>query len=117
MIGLDTNILVRYFAQDEPRQSAAARELLDNKLTREDPGYISIIVLVEFAWVLKHLYGGKRAEIVAAIEGLLAASTISIESKGLVRNALRAFATSKADLSDCLIVQINSWRAKAAMLT
>ncbi len=108
MIGLDTNILVRYFAQDEPRQSAAARDLIDNKLSRENPGHITVIVLVEFAWVLKRLYGGKRGEIVEAIEGLLSASTISIESKRLVRSALRAFAASKADFSDCLIVQINS---------
>ena len=108
MIGLDTNILVRYFAQDEPRQSVAARDLIDNKLTREDPGYITVIVLVEFAWVLKRLYAGKREEIVEVIEGLLAASTINIENKRLVRNALRAFAASKADFSDCLIVHINS---------
>lgn len=65
-------------------------------------------MLIEFAWVLKRLYAGKREEIVEAIEGLLAASTISIENKRLVRNALRAFAASKADFSDSLIAQINS---------
>lgn len=71
MIGLDTNILVRYFAQDDPRQSTAARKLIDDKLTREEPGYIAIVVLVEFAWVLKRLYEGKRSEIAEAIAGLL----------------------------------------------
>ena len=107
MIGLDTNILVRYFAQDEPRQSKVARELLENKLTREGPGHITVIVLAEFAWVLKRLYHGTRTEIAEAIEGLLSASTINIENKRLVRNVLRAYSTSKAEFSDCLVAQAN----------
>ena len=52
MIGLDTNVLVRYLAQDDRRQSAAATRLIE-ALTVEDPGFIAHATLVELAWVLK----------------------------------------------------------------
>ncbi len=42
MIGLDTNILVRYLTQDDPLQSPKATEIIERRLTEETPGFVSI---------------------------------------------------------------------------
>jgi len=62
MIGLDTNILVRYLTQDDPDQSAKATELIEHRLTERDPGFISVVAMVETAWVLDRAYGLEAQE-------------------------------------------------------
>jgi predicted nucleic acid-binding protein len=47
MIGLDTNILVRYLTQGDPIQSPMAREIIERRLTEENPGFVSIVAMVE----------------------------------------------------------------------
>ncbi len=109
MTGLDTNVLVRYFAQDEAKQSAAAKRLFHATLTRESPGHVNVVTLAETCWVLKRLYAAGRAELVQVVENLLAAPNIVIERKTLVRKALQAFeASPAAGFSDCLIAQLNA---------
>ena len=51
MIGLDTNVLVRYIMQDDPEQSPKATELIES-LTGENPGYITMVSVIELYWVL-----------------------------------------------------------------
>ena len=46
MVGLDTNVLVRYVMQDDPRQSARATRLIE-ALTAEAPGFVPLVSLVE----------------------------------------------------------------------
>jgi predicted nucleic-acid-binding protein len=57
MIGLDTNILVRYLAEDDPVQSPKAREIIERRLTEADPGFISVVTIAETVWVLDRAYG------------------------------------------------------------
>jgi predicted nucleic acid-binding protein len=57
MIGLDTNVLVRYMAQDDPIQSKLATDLIERRLADRDPGFISIVAMTETAWVLERAYG------------------------------------------------------------
>jgi len=47
MIDLDANTLVRYFAQDDPLQSPRAIDLIESRLDEDDPGFVSIVALVE----------------------------------------------------------------------
>ena len=108
MIGLDTNVLVRFFAQDDPQQSRAARSLINGKLTRDHPGYVAAIVLAEFAWVMKRLYDADRGEVAAAIEGLLTSPVITVEHKPLIWKALSDLRASSIDFSDCLIKHVNA---------
>ena len=108
MIGLDTNVLVRYFAQDEPKQAAAARRLFQDRLTREAPGHVNVVTLAQTCWVLKRLYGVGRDELVHVVENLLAAPNIVVERRAQVRKALQAFAASASGFSDCLIAQLNA---------
>lgn len=106
MIGLDTNVVIRYLAQDDARQSAAATLLIERGLDAERPGFVSLVTLAEIEWVLEECYGAKRSEVAAAIEGLLSSRQIAIERPEVAWRALRAWKTSSADLSDALIGQL-----------
>ena len=107
MIGLDTNVLVRYFAQDEPKQAAAARALIQTRLTREDLGHVNVVTLAETCWVLQRLYAAGREELVQVVENLLAAPNIVVERRAEVRKAVQNHGASRAGFSDCLIAQLN----------
>ena len=103
MIGLDTNVVVRYLVQDDARQSAAATRLIEKTLTVEQPGFVSLITLAEIGWVLEECYGADRARVAAVVEGLLSSRQILVEQSEIAWRALRAWKDSPADLSDALI--------------
>jgi predicted nucleic-acid-binding protein len=90
MIGLDTNILVRYLAQDDPVQSPKARELIEQQLTEENPGFLSVVVMAETVWVLDRAYGLADHAIAAAIERTLQADVLVVESEQEVFAAMIA---------------------------
>jgi predicted nucleic-acid-binding protein len=103
MIGLDTNVLVRYFAQDDVAQSKKATALMES-FSAERPGYVSQIALVEVVWVLGRSYGVERKQMGEIIESMLGTKELVVEGADTVRKALRVFAASdKADFADCLI--------------
>lgn len=107
MIGLDTNILVRYLTQDEPRQSAAANQLIENHCTRTTPGYISQIVLCELTWVLGRAYGYEKPQLIHLLEQLLITSELEIEAEELAWKALTLWRDGPADYSDYLLTLSN----------
>ena len=104
MIGLDTNVLVRYIAQDEPGQAAAATRLIEG-LTPEAPGFISTVALVETVWVLSAAYKTPKPEIAAVIEGLLRARELVVESAETHYLALGAFQAAGVDYADAVIAE------------
>ena len=106
MIGIDTNVLVRYLAQDEPRQSAVATRFIEGRLSAENPGFVSTVTLCEVVWVLAESYGADRKRIRAIVEGLLATKQLAIERSELVWKSLRAWEGVPADFSDALIGQL-----------
>jgi len=117
MIGLDTNILVRYLTWDEPIQSAKAAEIIERRLTAEDPGFISIVALVETAWVLARNYALPRQDIAAAVERLLQIETIVVQNEREVFLATVAFRTGQAGFSDALIGALGSWAGCSSTFT
>ncbi|WP_412528878.1 PIN domain-containing protein [Burkholderia lata] len=103
MIGLDTNVLVRYFAQDDVVQSKKATALMET-LSVERPGYVSQVALVEVVLVLGRCYGVEREQMKDIIDSMIATKELVVEGADTVRKALRAFVSSaKADFADCLI--------------
>jgi len=102
MIGLDTNVLVRYIAQDDIKQSALATNLI-NSLTKESPGFITLVSVVELVWVMQSCYQSTKQEVVKILETLTATRELMIENSETVIKAIRVFSNSKADFSDCLI--------------
>ena len=102
MIGLDTNVLVRYIMQDDPKQSPKATKLI-GALTVAAPGFVPLVSMVELAWVLSSCYGLTRDQVVQTLELMLRTKEIVIDSADLVLKALRIFKASNADFAYCLI--------------
>ena len=102
MIGVDTNVLVRYIMQDDARQSALATRLF-RSLSLESPGFVTLVSVVELAWVLSSAYRLDRGQLVQTFESLLRSKEIIVERAEIVWKALRVFQSANADLADCLI--------------
>lgn len=102
MIGLDTNVLVRYLAQDDSVQSPKATRLIE-ALGAENPGFVSLVSLTELVWVLSGCYASGKEDLVAVLEGLLRAKGLQVENAETVWKAVRRFKDDKADFADCLI--------------
>lgn len=102
MIGLDTNVLVRYVTQDDPEQSPKATRLIES-LTVEAPGYVSVVSVVELVWVLLGCYGSAKGEICEVLETLLRTKEIVVAHADTVWKALRIYKVGKADFANCLI--------------
>ena len=102
MIGLDTNIVVRYLTHDDPAQTAAAVKLIDS-LSQDSPGFLSQIVIVELVWVLEVCYRFTKSEVENVLETLLRSKELVIERAELVAQALRKFSDGRAGFVDCLI--------------
>ncbi len=71
MIGLDTNVLVRYLAQDDRAQSAVATVLIDTLCTAETPGFVGLVVLAEVVWISESSYGASRADVAEIVGRIL----------------------------------------------
>ena len=110
MIGLDTNVLVRYLAQDDAHQSAIATRLIEQDLSAAEPGFISLVVLTELGWVLKRLYGASEAELLDTVADLLASPQFQVENRSVVQAAVQHMRglKTKAGWTDLLIAQIAS---------
>jgi predicted nucleic-acid-binding protein len=102
MIGLDTNVVVRYLTQDDPTQSAAAVKMI-RSFSSEKPGFLSLVVVVELVWVLEVSYRFPKSEIVHVLETLLRSKELMVEREELAWQAHRRFASGNADFADCLI--------------
>lgn len=110
MIGVDTNVLVRYLVEDDARQSERAAKLIDQALERDERIFVSQIVLCEMVWVLGSGYGFPRAEVAALLRALLRARQVAVDEIDTVRTALENYSIGKADFADYLILE----RARAA---
>jgi predicted nucleic-acid-binding protein len=110
VIGIDTNVLVRYLTDDEPEMVDRAERLLERECTPDRLGFINLIVLCEVVWVLRAHYRFAREQIAAAIDALLRAPLLAVEHDDLVQRALLDFRTGKVDFADALIGLLN-WRA------
>jgi predicted nucleic-acid-binding protein len=103
MIGLDTNVLVRYLAQDDPVESPLATDIIEFRLTEGNPGFISVVAMVETVWVLDRAYGLANDEIAAALERMLQADTLVVENEQQVFTATIALKEGGGSFADALI--------------
>ncbi|WP_425153795.1 PIN domain-containing protein [Candidatus Palauibacter sp.] len=107
MIGLDTNLLVRFITGDDPELAAVAARLIRGRCTAESPGYVGVPVLVELVWVLRRGYRYDKAAVIQVIRKLLGAAELVVESTEVVQLALRDYESGKADFADYLIGRAN----------
>lgn len=106
LIGIDTNILVRYFVQDDKEQAQIATLFLES-LSKQNQGFISSVVVIELIWVLKGIYKQSREEIAFLLEELFYLPTFQFEHHELLIQCLNIYKESNADFSDLLIQQIH----------
>ena len=104
MIGLDTNVVVRYLVQDEPDQSAMASTVID-ALTEKDPGFLSLVTVVELHWVLRRAYKISAARCGELFGGLLDARELRVDQDSIVRAALTA-SRGGLDFADAVIAEL-----------
>ena len=103
MIGLDTNVLVRYLTQDDPDQAARSTRVVERELTEDTPGFIGLVVLVETVWVLQRLYRASAEEIRETVTDLLGSRTIVVENRDVVTRALALSRQNSCGLADAII--------------
>jgi predicted nucleic-acid-binding protein len=102
MIGVDTNVLVRYIFQDDVKQSPLATRLIES-CSPESPGFVPLVSVVELFWVMSSAYELDRVQLIAALEGLLRTKELVVEQAEIVWKALRIFRGANVDFADCLI--------------
>lgn len=102
MIGLDTNVVVRYIMQDDPLQAPQATQLIES-LSAQQPGFITVVSLVELVWVLSSCFDLSRQQIVQALNVILQSKQLVVDQADHVVRAVRAYAAGQADFADCLI--------------
>lgn len=117
MIGLDTNLLLRYLAQDDPTQSRRAAEIIEHRLTEQEPGFVSLVCILEVVWVLKSLFKRSPQQIANDIEMLLAADALDVQNEQEVYSAVVALRNGTGTFEDALIGSLGIWRGCSATLT
>ena len=117
MIGLDTNVLVRYLTQDDPIQSPKATEIIERRLTEQNPGFVSVVAMVETVWVLDRVYDLADHEIAAAIERMLQADVLVVENEQEVFTATVALKQGHGSFADALIAELGIRAGCASTLT
>jgi predicted nucleic-acid-binding protein len=105
VIGLDTNVLVRYITQDDPAQAARATRLIESELSDTNPGFVGVVVLAETAWVLQRLYRVTRAEFHDAVGDLLAIRQLVVENRAAVARAHAMSAVANIEFADALVAE------------
>ncbi len=103
MIGIDTNVLVRFLVRDDTAQFERAQKLIRREAAADDPVFISLLVLLEMEWVLRSRYKLSKGEILNAFSGLLSSIEISFEDESSIEQALYVWKDSPAQFADCLI--------------
>jgi predicted nucleic-acid-binding protein len=110
MWALDTNVLVRYYAQDDAKQSAAASRFIEKELSASRRGFISLVVLMETVWVMQSRYSADNALVCELLTDLLNTVELEVQEAPAVRKALVHFSEGGVDFHDCLIVSLAELR-------
>lgn len=103
MLGVDTNVLVRFLIRDDEAQFEKARKLIKREVAAGHRVFVSQLVLLETEWVLRSRYGLPKNTIIEAISGLLDATDVRFEDEQAIEEALFIWKDMTADFADCLI--------------
>jgi predicted nucleic-acid-binding protein len=108
LIGIDTNVLVRYLMQDHAEQSELANQFFQKKLSQSCQGFISLVVLVEACWVLQSSYNVNDAELITLVKNLLSTPQLELEKRDCVSQSLQAIANSCSAIAELVDFIINA---------
>ncbi|MGH7504947.1 MAG: PIN domain-containing protein [Longimicrobiales bacterium] len=108
MIGLDTNVVVRFLVRDDAGQFNRARACIEQAMRGGDDLFLNRIVICELVWVLESAYAYRRTEIADALETILLTKEFVVEDRGSVWSALARYRASKGDLSEYLLAETSA---------
>lgn len=117
MIALDSNVLIRYIAQDDPVQSPQATAIIDSALSRQECIFIPVVVLCETVWVLRGYYKLSKQKIVQVLEALTAEKGFEIEACPEIMRALADYRKNSGDFADYVIGHISRRSGCTAVYT
>jgi predicted nucleic-acid-binding protein len=117
MYGLDTNVLVRFFTQDDPIQSRKATAIVERRLTPENPGFVSLVTMVETVWVLASVYQQTGRQIAGIVERMLQADSLVVQNEQEVFIAAQELKRGHAAFADALIGALGAWAGCGSTLT
>jgi predicted nucleic-acid-binding protein len=117
VIGLDSNVILRYLLQDDPKQTPRANRIVDQVLSEQNPGFISLVTVLEIVWVLRSLLKQTPAEIATHLEHLLAADSLEVQNAQQVFEAVLALKRGTGEFEDALIGALNAWAGCPHTLT
>jgi predicted nucleic-acid-binding protein len=117
MTGLDTNILMRHLTQDDPEQSLLATRLMEETLTEENPGFVSLVTIAELAWALRSNYRWNSEKIAEAFRVLLQTESILVQNQDEVFAAVSAVELGLGTFGDALIAFLGQWAGCGTTLT
>lgn len=118
MIGLDTNIVIRYLVQDDPKQSKLANEFIEDSQKSKEGFWISQITLCEIFWVLEKRYKISKTNMILILTNLLETAQIQIENEVIAWEALNDYEkSSKVSFADCMIGRQNAFNDCAITYT
>ena len=107
MLGIDTNVLVRFLVHDDEGQYQKARRLIQREVSAGEPVFVSLPVLLETEWVLRSRYRLPKASTLAAVSALLDTTDLLFEDEPAVEEALFRWKDSAVEFADCLILAHN----------
>jgi predicted nucleic-acid-binding protein len=104
VIGVDTNVLIRLFVNDEPEQHAKANAFFGAR-TPDDAAFVSVATTMEFIWVLTRSYKRPQDEALGLLKIVLSSRDAVVEMADSVANAVETAFDTKGDFSDVIIAQ------------
>ena len=117
MIGLDTNVILRYLLQDDPKQASQVNRIFEQLLSGENPGFICVATMLEIVWVLRSLLRQTNSQIATHLENLLAADSLEIQNEQQIFEAVFALRSGTGEFEDALIGALNAWEGCSYTLT
>lgn len=107
MIGLDTNVLVRYIAQDDVVQSPLATKYIESFIKKDEYLMVNHLVICELIWVMKKCYDSSKNVIIKVIETILSTDIFEIPNSQVIRQSLKDYKKGNADFADYVVGRIN----------
>lgn len=109
MTGLDTNLVLRYLLQDDPAQSRLANEIVNLRLSENNPGFLNLATVLELVCVLRSLLKQTPRRIADHVQGLLTADAFVVQNEQQVFEAAVALRRGTGEFEDALIGALNAW--------
>ncbi|MFP4306935.1 MAG: PIN domain-containing protein [Desulfococcaceae bacterium] len=104
MIGLDTNVIVRFLVNDDVQQAEIVEKRLVEIESSGESVLISTLVLLEVFWVLRSAYGFSQEQIINAVQNFTGLDIVELEDENLFYELENSHSKYSADLADQIII-------------